>query len=92
MTKYEKALKQTKNDVRKRAYNRFLKNLDNAINALYVCEMENNAAVLSMDIKSLHSEMSKINPFDTTRCDSCGEKYTKKDIAGGRCSCGTMIC
>lgn len=25
-------------------------------------------------------------------CDKCGEPYTKKDIDGGRCSCGAMIC
>ena len=80
------------NKLKSKAYKRFLNHLDKAINSLYVCEMENNGAVLSMDIKTLHSEMSKIDPFDDTRCDECGEKYTKKDIQGGRCSCGTMIC
>ena len=25
-------------------------------------------------------------------CPSCKQEYTYKDIDGGRCSCGTMIC
>jgi hypothetical protein len=44
-------------------FNEFLVHLNLAIENLYNCEMENNAAVLSMDIKSLYNEFRNDNPF-----------------------------
>ena len=41
------------------AYKDFLKHLDAAIEALYLCNMENNGAVLSYPIKQLYEEMNK---------------------------------
>jgi len=41
------------------AYKDFLKHMDAAIEAMYLCNMENNGAVLSMPIKELYKEMSK---------------------------------
>jgi hypothetical protein len=44
-------------------FNEFLVHLNLAIENLYNCNMENNAAVLSMDIKSLYNEFRNDNPF-----------------------------
>jgi hypothetical protein len=49
--------------IEQKAYKDFLKYLNLAIENLYVCNMENNAAVLSMDIKSLYSELKNFDPF-----------------------------
>lgn len=65
-TAYEKAKEATCKEVKDRfeaaAYKDFLNHLDLAIEALYNCRMENNAAVLSMPIKQLYEEMRNSTP------------------------------
>jgi hypothetical protein len=41
------------------AYKNFLKHMDLAIEAMYLCNMESNGAVLSMPIKELYEELNK---------------------------------
>jgi hypothetical protein len=66
-TAYEKAkeatCKEFKDKFEAAAYKDFLNHLDLAIEALYNCRMENNAEVLSLDIKSLYASMKEHNPF-----------------------------
>jgi hypothetical protein len=50
-------------DFQKNEYQKFLKHLDLAIESLYNCNMDNNAAVLSMPIKQLYNEMKDYHPF-----------------------------
>ena len=45
------------------AYKDFLKHLDLAIENLYLCNFENNAAVLSLPIKQLYMELKDYDPF-----------------------------
>jgi hypothetical protein len=66
-TAYEKAKEATCKDVKDRfeaaAYKDFLKHLDLAIEALYLCHFESNGAVLSMPIKELYEAMKEYDPF-----------------------------
>jgi len=69
-TAYAKAKEATCNEVenkyyksvKDKAYKDFLKYLDKAITSLYLCDMENNGAVLSMPIKQLYEEMKNFTP------------------------------
>lgn len=61
-TKYASS-KDIVKDIEKKEYKRFLKHLDNAINSLHMCRMENNGAVLSMPIKQLYSELVDFDPW-----------------------------
>jgi hypothetical protein len=45
-------------------FNEFLVHLNLAIENLYNCNMENNAEVLSLDIKSLYDSFKNDNPFE----------------------------
>jgi hypothetical protein len=66
-TAYEKAKEATCKDVKDRfeaaAYKDFLKHLNLAIESLYLCNFENNGAVLSMPIKELYEAMKEYDPF-----------------------------
>jgi hypothetical protein len=52
-----------KQSLEAQAYKNFLKYLNLAIENLYICNMENNAAVLSTPIKQLYEEMKDYDPF-----------------------------
>jgi hypothetical protein len=52
----------TRKAVRAKAYKDFLKYLDKAIENLYLCDMENNGAILSYPIKQLYQEMKNYTP------------------------------
>lgn len=66
-TAYEKAkdatCKEVKDRIEARAYKDFLKHLDKAIENLYLCNFENNGAVLTMPIKELYETMKDFDPF-----------------------------
>lgn len=60
---YAKKQRIIENKVKKAAYKKFIKHLDAAISELYVCDMNNNGAVLSMDIISLHKALKDYKPL-----------------------------
>ena len=52
----------TRQSIEAKAYKDFLKHLNKAIESLYLCNMENNGAVLSYPIKQLYDEMKDFTP------------------------------